>query len=177
MADPVIRPLIPPATGPGRSRLEVSETLVATLRRDPDIEALGEEYDAESRSPELPRAEPQWERYEALAQAGLLDVVAARQDGRLIGFISVLCTTIPHYGVPISVVESLFVTAGRRRTGAGLALIRAAEAIAARHGTGLLITAPAGSALEAILPHLGYRRSHTVFAKGLAQVLERGAPK
>lgn len=149
----------------GRS-LEVAPVTVAALGSDPDIEALVAEYAAEASSPELPGVEPQWEQYAALERAGLLEIVAARAGGRLIGFISVLRAQLPHYGGPVSVVESIFVTAASRRTGAGPALIRAAEAIADRRGTALLISARAGSPLEALLPRLGYRHSNTVFVRG-----------
>lgn len=147
--------------------VDLSATTVAALMGDPGIEALGAEYDAEARSPEMQPAEPQWEQYAAWEAAGMLDLITARERGSLIGFVSVLRANIPHYRFPIWVAESLFVTAARRRTGAGRALIRAAEAVAAQHGRALLITAPAGSALEAALPRMGYRHSNTVFIKGL----------
>lgn len=141
---------------------------VADLMADPDIEALVAEYAAEAGSPELPDAQPQWEQYAALEQAGVFDVIVAREGAKLIGFASLLRSNLPHYGGPISVVESLFVSAARRRTGAGRALIGAAKALAADHGTALLITARAGSALEAILPRMGCRHSNTVFIWGNA---------
>lgn len=149
------------------SGLEVSAETVAALIADPDIGELVAEYEAEARSPELPTAQPQWAQYAALEGAGLLDIIAARENGKLIGFVSVLRSNLPHYGGPVSVVESLFVAVARRRTGAGRALIRAAEAVAARYSTGLLITAPAGSALEVVLPRMGYRHSNTVFIRRL----------
>lgn len=145
--------------------LEVSGVTVAGLMGDPDIEALVEEYEAEAASPELPPARPQWDQYAAWERGGEFELIAARAAGRLIGFVSVLRAHLPHYGGPICVVESLFVSAGRRRTGAGLALIGAAEATAAYRGMSLLITARAGSALERILPRLGYRHSNTVFVR------------
>jgi GNAT superfamily N-acetyltransferase len=148
--------------------LEVSPATVAALRGDPHIEALAAEYEAEARSPEMPDAHPQWEQYAALEAAGLLEAIAAREGGELIGFITVLRSNLPHYGGLVSVVESLFVSAGRRRTGAGRALIRAAEAVAARHGVALLITARIGSALEVVLPRLGYRPSNIVFVRSVA---------
>jgi GNAT superfamily N-acetyltransferase len=141
-------------------------TTVAAMMADPAIDALVAEYEAEARSPEMPGAQPQWEQYAALEGAGLLTAIAAREDGRLIGFVSVVRANVPHYGGPICVAESLFVTAARRRTRAGRALIKAAEVVAAVHGAALLITAPASSALEALLPHIGYRHSNTVFVKG-----------
>jgi len=145
--------------------LEISPISVADLLSDPAIGALVLEYEAEARSPELPDAQPQWQQYAAWEDAGVLDVIAARQDGKLIGFVSVLRSSVPHYARSICVVESLFVSAARRRTGAGRALIRSAEGVAAKHSAPLLITAPAGSALEVILPRLGYRHSNTVFVR------------
>lgn len=148
--------------------LDLCGVTVAGLMSDPDIEALVAEYEAEAASPELPPAAPQWELYAAWERAGTFELIAAREAGRLIGFVSVLRANLPHYGGSICVVESLFVTSGRRRTGAGRALIKAAQASAAYHGMGLLITARAGSALEAILPRMGCRHSNTVFVWGKA---------
>lgn len=150
------------------SRVDVCGTTVAYLKADPDIEALLAEYAAEAASSELGVALPQWDQYAAWERAGAFEIIAAREAGRLIGIISVLRANLPHYGGPICVVESLFVTADRRRTGAGRALIKAAQATAAYHGLGLLITARAGSALEAILPRMGCRHSNTVFVWGNA---------
>jgi GNAT superfamily N-acetyltransferase len=152
----------------GRRVIEVAAETVADLMSDPDIEALVAEYECESKSPELPAAQPQWEQYGAMERAGLLDVIAAREEGRLIGFVTVLRSNLPHYGGSVCVVESLFVRAARRRTGAGRALIKAAEALAVQYGGSLLITAPAGSALDVVLPRLGYRHSNTVFIRRLA---------
>jgi GNAT superfamily N-acetyltransferase len=150
------------------SAIEVCGSTLAELMGDPDILALLAEYEAEAKSPELPAAQPQWEQYAALERAGALDVIAAYEGARLIGFVAVLRASLPHYGGGVCVVESIFVTAERRRTGAGRALIRAAEAVAAHYGTSLLVTAPAGSALEVILPRLGYRHSNTVFVRAVA---------
>jgi GNAT superfamily N-acetyltransferase len=153
---------------PGSAQIEVSGTTLAYLMSDPDVLTLIAEYEAEAKSPELPDAQPQWEQYAALEQAGALDIIAAYENGRLIGFVAILRASLPHYGGAVSIIESIFVTANRRRTGAGRALIRAAEATAAHYGTSLLVTAQAGSALEVVLPRLGYRHSNTVFVRGVA---------
>jgi hypothetical protein len=150
------------------SRIDVCGTTVAYLKADPDIEALLAEYAAEARSPELPPAAPQWEQYAAWERAGAFEIIAAREAGRLIGFISVLRANLPHYGGPICVVESLFVTADTSPHRGGPRAHQGGRGDAAQHGVGLLITARAGSALEAILPRLGYRHSNTVFVWGLA---------
>jgi GNAT superfamily N-acetyltransferase len=143
--------------------LEIAVVPVADLMADPDIDALVAEYEAEAKSPELPAAQPQWAQYGALEAAGLLTVVTARYGGQLIGVVGVLRSNIPHYGGAICVTESLFVSTARRGTGAGRALIKAAQVIAKTQGLALLIIAPAGSALETILPRIGCRHSNTVF--------------
>jgi GNAT superfamily N-acetyltransferase len=145
------------------SGVDVSAATVAALMADRDIDSLLAEYEAEAKSPELPVVQPQWEQYVALERGGLLDVIEAREAGRLIGFITVLRANLPHYGGPVCVVESVFVSPKRRRTGAGRALINEAKAVAAGFCTPLLITAPAGSPLETILPRIGCRHSNTVF--------------
>lgn len=143
--------------------LEIAVEPVADLMADADIDALIAEYAAEAKSAELPPAQPQWGQYAALEDAGLFVAITARRDGRLIGLVSVLDANLPHYGGPICVVESLFVSAAHRGTRAGRELIKAAQAIASSKRSGLLITARAGTALETILPRLGYRHSNTVF--------------
>jgi GNAT superfamily N-acetyltransferase len=143
--------------------LEIAVVPVADLMADTGIDALVAEYEAEAKSAELPPAQPQWDQYAAWEQAGVFVVITARRDGRLIGLISVLDANLPHYVAPLCVTESLFVSAAHRRTRAGRALIDAAKTIAKSKHAALLITARAGSALEAILPRTGFRHSNTVF--------------
>jgi GNAT superfamily N-acetyltransferase len=79
----------------------------------------------------------------------------------------VLKPVIPHYGVAIAVTESFFVGKEYRKSGAGLKLLRAAEAHA-EGAPGLLVSAPVGGTLAEVLPHLGYRETNRVFFKELA---------
>lgn len=143
--------------------LEIAAVTVASLKADPDIGALIDEYEGEAKSAELPAAQPQWAQYAAWEEAGTFVVVTARREGRLIGFVGVLDASLPHYGGPICVVESIFVSAAHRSTRAGRELIKAAKSIAASKRSALIITARVGSALEAILPRTGFRPSNTVF--------------
>jgi GNAT superfamily N-acetyltransferase len=142
---------------------------VAEILQAPNIERITEEYAAESAIKGLPHPIAKMEMYYALETAGALYVIGAFVDGRPIGFISVLSTIMPHYSVCLSVSESFFVLKCARGSGAGLKLLRAAEARAREVGSpGLLVSAPHGGALAEVLPHVGYRPSNAVFFKGFA---------
>jgi GNAT superfamily N-acetyltransferase len=80
----------------------------------------------------------------------------------------VVLSQAPHYRDIIATTESLFVEKKMRVTGAGLALIRAAEEVALHKGcNALFVSAPAGGQLEKLMPKLKYRESHKVFARVL----------
>ena len=105
--------------------------------------------------------------YYQLESAGVLQSFGAFLNDAPIGFITVLSTIMPHYGVCLSVSESFFVLKDFRKTGAGLRLLRMAEERAKSVGApGLLVSAPFGGVLAGVLPHVGYAPSNTVFFKG-----------
>lgn len=103
-----------------------------------------------------------------MESSGLLHPFAAFEDGELIGFLLMLATVLPHYGVMMAATESFFVAQSARNTGAGLALLKAAEEAAGNiGGKGLLISAPVGSRLDRIMQHLG-QHTNNVYLRVLA---------
>jgi GNAT superfamily N-acetyltransferase len=135
------------------------------------FKTLRDEYEAEaSRDHALRGREPDREGYAALVQAGLMAVLGAFVDGRLVGVATVLFSPVLHAGGKlIAVTETLFVRRAYRAGGVGLRLLRAAEAVAAEHGAeGLYVSAPADGVLERVLPRLGYRKTNTVFCRSFA---------
>lgn len=134
----------------------------------PNAAALLAEYGAESRIHGLPAPTPHPDTYRLIEQSGAMHVFAALDGEALIGFIVLLISFNPHYSARIGVVESFFVTNEHRKTGAGLRLLRAAEARAFEIGaTGLLVSAPAGGRLEHVMSRQPYRQTNSVFFRGL----------
>jgi predicted acetyltransferase len=95
--------------------------------------------------------------------------ICAYVGTELVGFAIVLITIMPHYSAPVATMESFFVAARRRESGAGLALRRAVERISKAHGArGLLISAAVGSRLEKLLKKSrAFQESHHIFFKAL----------
>jgi GNAT superfamily N-acetyltransferase len=129
------------------------------------------EYAAECSIAALGSFNPQWAMYEQLTASGCFQVFAAYREEeraqRMIGFASVLCHGLPHYGVKAAAVESLFVTKASQYTQAGALLMRAVEEHAAAQGCkAILYSAPAGGRLEAVLGRR-YERTNSVFCKAL----------
>ena len=149
-----------------RRGLAIEPSSIAALEACPNIHDILAAYAAESAIDGLPPPIAQVEIYRALEAAGALHVVAARFDGDLIGYITVLINGLPHYGINIALCESFFVRKEHRKTGAGLRLLRAAEDKArAFNAPGLLVSAPFEGDLFRVLPRVGYRESHRVFFK------------
>lgn len=129
---------------------------------------LFSEYAAECAFADIGPPHPQWDIYAALEAAGVLIVLAAYVDGVMAGFASVIVSILPHYGIKVGTVESLFVGTQYRNRGAGSCLRRAVRAAASAAGCKRLFTsAPAGSRLERILEH-GSHRTNSVFCETLA---------
>lgn len=144
----------------------IAKCPVADIEHSPYIVDLVAEYTAESSTKGLPTPQPRWDMYQKLEDLGLLQVIKATAGDELIGFIFVLTSILPHYGVGISTSESFFVAQKHRHTRAGLLLLKAAEKHAHDVGSpGLIISAPFGGKLHELLPKVGYRESNRVFFK------------
>lgn len=150
--------------------ISVRRCSVAELEAAPNLGELLAEYAAESALPELGAPAPQVAIYRKLEEAGVLRPVAAFEGDRLLGFISPLCSVLPHYGVVAATVESFFVPRALRKKGIGLELLAEAELVAQVAGArALFLSAPAGGSLARVLDRRGgYRLSNVVHVKALA---------
>lgn len=117
----------------------------------------------------IPDAVPQWEMYRAMESAGLLTCFGAYVPGKLVGFVSVIASVMPHHGKLVATVESLYAAPEYRDSGAGNELMAAAKKHARDAGcVCLTYTARVGSKLETILAlRAGCERSHEMFTKWL----------
>jgi len=130
----------------------------------PDVSLVFDEYAAEAATHGLP-ARPVRSIYQQLENVGVLFALAALDGERLAGFMFVLVSLNPHYNIRLAVSESYFVRQCYRKAGAGLDLLHAAERLAqAQQAEGLLVSAPHGGRLEAVLGlHGAYQQSNSVF--------------
>lgn len=146
--------------------MNIEPSSIAALEQEPGIASLLAEYAAESAIAGLPPPRAQVEVYRLLEAQGGLHVLVARHEGRLIGYITVLASLLPHYSISVAVSESFFVARAHRGTGAGLKLLRAAERLAHQLGSpGLLVSAPFEGDLFKVLPRVGYTETNRVFFK------------
>lgn len=77
--------------------------------------------------PLFPKPTIRKEDYLPLEKAGLLAVYGATRGGKLVGIATCVKGKIPHYGVSIAIVESLYLMREHRASGLGLRLLEACE--------------------------------------------------
>lgn len=147
---------------------EVRRVSLSTLIDDQRFQILVDEYTDESSIKDMPPINWQRSMYQQLEAIGVFSVLAAYESGELIGFMTMIVTVLPHYGVKTATTESVFVAQAHRKGGAGLKLIREAEKLAAELGAvGILLSAPHGGKLSDLAPKMGYRQTNEVFFKRL----------
>lgn len=149
--------------------LEIRSTTVAELEAALYFDTLLNEYANESAIHGLPHPKAKMELYKLMETSGMLKTIGAWVDNRIVGFITVLTCILPHYSDYVSVTESFFVSKIERCTGAGMQLLRRAEALARElNSKGLLVSAPTGGTLAEVLELTDYRETNRVFFKGFA---------
>lgn len=126
-------------------------------------------YSAECAIDNLPRPAADPNMYKEMIGMGSLELLGYFSDDTLVGIISVMIIQAPHYGRVMASVESFFVHPRHRAGGAGIKLLRAAEKLAGEcEAIGLIVSAPVGSALSAVLTSLDrYRKTNEVFIRGI----------
>jgi GNAT superfamily N-acetyltransferase len=107
--------------------------------------------------------------YAAMEAAGVMQSFAAYMAGQLTGFANVLTPVLPHYGLRVATVETLFVAAAVRKYAIGRELMLAIETYAHEVGcVGILYSAPAGGQLERVLSAKKYQQTNSVFYRPLS---------
>lgn len=140
---------------------------VAEIECNHNTPALLAEYAAESAIGGLPKPNARMDIYSAIEATGAMVVLGAFLADHLVGFLVMVVTTNPHYGVRLAVTESFFVANEHRGTGAGIKMLRQAEQMAKDFGAvGILVSAPSGGRLADVLPGIGYRETNRAFFRG-----------
>ena len=148
--------------------ISIKPCSVADIESAPNVADLLAEYAEESALDALGGANPQWETYRQMEAVGVARVLGAFQREKLVGFLVLLVSIVPHFGKLLASTESFFVAKSARKTGAGLKLLREAENIARDTGAvGFFVSAPMGSRLAKVLPGVGYRETNRMFFRGL----------
>lgn len=155
--------------------LQIKPLTISEFFADPATPGLLAEYAAECRLEGLPEPEPHQAIYLALERAGAVALFGAYgshkgAENGLVGFVVVLVSMNPHYSQVLGAVESFFVAAEHRPSGAGLKLLERAEREAKYRGAiALLVSAPFGSKLAHVLwKKPAYDMTNEVFCKVLA---------
>lgn len=119
---------------------------------------------------DMPFPVPDWSMYRALERIGVLSVVGVFDGALLVGLLFLTVTTIPHYGCLLATTESIFIREQYRVGLVGIKLLKFAEQIALGKGAkGIITSAMIGSDYDHVMDRLGYRPTHTLYAKGFGQ--------
>jgi GNAT superfamily N-acetyltransferase len=153
----------------------VSEHVIREIRHVDVLAAstavdLLAEYEQECSIPLIGRTNPQADIYANLETLGLMQVFGVYAGDELVGFASVLFTTLPHYGKKVATMESLFVSKPHRSGAIGNRLLHTVEDYAQRAGcVAIQYCAPTGSAFDKLLSlRATCIRTNSVFTRRLA---------
>ena len=115
----------------------------------------------------LKTAAPNWEAYRALENTGALLAIVVYAGAEIAGYATAFIGGhLHHAGLRYAHSDALYVAPAHRRSGLGLSLIRETERVARDKGARLMLWhAKPGTALEKILPRIGYRVEETAFCK------------
>ena len=150
------------------SMTEVRRITFAELTASDQWDGLVSEYADECQIAGLPRFKYDSSTYYLLENSGAMIFAAAFVENTLVGFATMIVTQLPHYSRIVAIVESIFVAKQHRSSGAGMMLIREMESLAKdNEAIGILVSAPKGGRLNALMPKIGYMHTNEVFFKGI----------
>lgn len=147
---------------------EIRPSTIAELREHG--EALFQaHYDEIALNKDVMRLDPDWQRYERMEACGILLCLAAWADCKMVGYSVTAVLPHPHYKqLRVAQNDVLFVAASCRSGPTGRDLIAATEAAAKGVNAGIIMWhAKPGTALEHVLPRIGYGVQDTLFSKVL----------
>jgi hypothetical protein len=123
----------------------------------------------------VPDAEPQRQLYEAMEKAGIIHAFGAyvRSDGLtaplLVGFASVICSTMPHDGHLVATLGEMFIDLPYRSTDAEDLLLSAVEKVAVYTGCRCIICLARTDSKysKRLSQREGFNQTHSQYTKWL----------
>lgn len=117
----------------------------------------------------LMRLDPDWLRYRAMEQRGLLLCLALEVDGRVVGY--TLGTVAPHLhyqNLTVYANDAIYIEVEHRGGGVGLRLMRETERVARSRGAEMAAWhAKQGTRMDALMPRLGYGVQDIIYTRAL----------
>lgn len=151
----------------GYGVVEIRETTAAEVLANAGL--MHEHWATVSRIKDKYAASPDAERFRLLEAAGLLLVVGAFDDDKLIGYAATIISRHMHYDFNLAANDALYLAEAYRGTRAGLGLIRETERLAKARGADMITWhAKPGTPLDALLPRLSYGLQDHIYLKGLS---------
>lgn len=120
-------------------------------------------------NPDLMRLAPDRETYERIERSGALFALWCYVDKKLVGYSVNIHQRNMHYSALVfSQNDVLYIAPEHRKNGTGLAIIKATEEASKARGCQMHIWhAKPGTALDALLPRLGYGVQDILYSKVL----------
>ena len=156
--------------GEGVLMADICKVSYADILGAPNAKELFAEYESECVNPELAPINPQADLYAAMEASGGLQAFGVYEEDALIGFLTVLVWTVPHYGKKIGSNADIFLAMKHRIGGTGVKMIEIAEKYAKSKGCACFQwTVPSGSRFAKMLAlNTGrYRRSNIVYLRSI----------
>ena len=128
------------------------------------------EYERECSIPAIGATNPQGDIYANLETLGLMHTFGVFAGEELVGFGSILLSTLPHYGKKVAVQESLFISKPYRSGAIGRRLLHTLEDFAQRADcVAILYSAPTGGAFDKLLALTSsVIRTNSIYCRRLA---------
>lgn len=113
------------------------------------------------------KLKPDWQKYIAMNNAGLLFLYSARQDGKLVGYFVLTASTSMHYADHLfAICDIIFIHPDYRRGSAGAKLIKFAEKHLKSIGVSCIyINTKIHAPFDALLDKLQYTCIERVYSK------------
>jgi len=146
--------------------LEIKQITFMELENSTEFKALTNEYVKEASIKGLPYNGTKLQFYRDLEKGGILYVLGAFLNEKLIGYSVLFPHLLHHRNIQVVINDAIFVAKEHRKTGAGRKLLKVIDEYVKSTGLpGVFMTTPINGALVDVLPHFGYEETNKIFFK------------
>ena len=143
----------------------IFEVTSSDIIKEHDLLSL---YAKESKSKLVPEKNPDFMLYSNLEKLGMFKCFGLYKDNNMVGFITLLITTMPHYSKLAGTVESFYVSKEHRKFGTGKSLLATVEEYLKNLKVDtLFLSAPLDSRLAKANRLFGFKATHMTYIKAL----------